>query len=121
MSGNPPTEPEVLHEKSLESGREYSFRIPGNLSYTEGHFENEPIVPGVVLVDWVIKRIPRIVSGDVNIKQIKRVKFHEPLQPDDECTLQIKRDGGEDTIAFVYEGSDGVHSRGRILISAVEK
>ncbi len=47
----------------------------------EGHFPGQPIVPGVVILDEIIKAFNREQDATCKIQKIPFVKFLLPLQP----------------------------------------
>jgi 3-hydroxymyristoyl/3-hydroxydecanoyl-(acyl carrier protein) dehydratase len=58
--------------------------IPPDHPALPGHFPGDPIVPGVVLLDCVV----RTVGGRVNFPA---VKFHAPLRPGEEFAIRIEQ------------------------------
>lgn len=59
-----------------------------------GHFPGHPLVPGVVLLDWVIQALnqhcaplPNFVCG---AWQIEQAKFLSPVAPGDTLNLDLK-------------------------------
>ena len=48
-----------------------------------GHFPGDPIVPGVVLLDEVLRALPGRMD-------IARAKFHAPLRPAEEFVIRIE-------------------------------
>ncbi|MGA9422779.1 MAG: hydroxymyristoyl-ACP dehydratase [Rhodanobacteraceae bacterium] len=56
-----------------------------------GHFPDDPVVPGVVLLDAVAALLER--DGYGRIAHIVVVKFQAPLRPEQSANLRITTDG----------------------------
>ena len=73
-----------------------SYRYVGDESFFAGHFPNEPIVPGVILVEsmaqscraWLNWRLGRKASGF--IASIERVKLIKPVHPGDVVEMEAR-------------------------------
>ncbi len=61
--------------------------IPPDHPALAGHFPGEPIVPGVVLLDLVLKEASK---GSSRIT-LPSVKFHAPLRPGEEFVIHIEK------------------------------
>ncbi len=46
-----------------------------------GHFEEEPILPGVALVDAVVELVSRALGKTLRLKKLSYVKFFQIVQP----------------------------------------
>ena len=78
-----------------------SLRIPMELRYLKGHFENRPIVPGVVLLQWIYHFIDEYWKLSMNTAIVNRLKFSKPITPGDNLTLTLNLI--ENAVAFLYE------------------
>lgn len=46
-----------------------------------GHFEEEPILPGVALIDAVVQILSRVKGKEMRLKKLKFVKFFQIVKP----------------------------------------
>ena len=79
--------------------------IPSALIYLQGHFDREPIVPGVVLLHWVYYYSLEHLSRRLDPMRVNRVKFFKPIHPNDQITLILTRLPGG--VEFTYLDSFG--------------
>ncbi len=80
-----------------------SLSIPMELRFLRGHFDNKPIVPGVVLLHWVYHFIDEHWKLPMNQAKINRLKFSHPVMPGDKLTLTLKR--GATGVEFLYQNA----------------
>lgn len=77
-----------------------------------GHFPGEPLVPGVVLLEYVAAAID-LKLGVRRVIAIPSVKFLAPLRPGERFRIQLSpRD--ETSIAFVCRRGSTILARGRL-------
>lgn len=69
---------------------DYTFTIPASHPSLEGHFPNNSIVPGVVILDEVFS-IVKNLKPDLTIATIPMVKFTHPLLAEQIVTIEIKQ------------------------------
>ncbi len=64
-----------------------SFTIPLNHPALHGHFPGNPVVPGVVVLDHVIRMLAAAGVPLARLRKLKQVKFIEPLLPEQAATV----------------------------------
>ena len=58
-----------------------TWSLPANHPVFRGHFPGNPIVPGVMLLEWVQDEVARAVSRAPSALRIREAKFFTPLGP----------------------------------------
>jgi len=80
------------------------LRVPAAHPIFTGHFPGRPIVPGVMLLEWVLDECARMRTCAPSALRIREAKFFAPLQPDQSATLQLER--GERRCTFnIHHGT----------------
>lgn len=71
----------------------YSWVVPADLPYFQGHFKDNPVLPAVALLDLSLTLIN---SLDSSLKRtfltIKTAKFSEVIKPGDILKIHLKTD-----------------------------
>ena len=108
------TRPEVLSVQREGDTARLSLHIPGDLMYFRGHFQQVPLLPGVVQVDWAIRLAQAQFALPPHFKKLSALKFMRVLSPGTQTELQLhwQRDRGE--LSFRYTSGDTIYSSGRI-------
>ncbi len=104
--------PDVLEQTVSDREAHLQLQVPHDLVYTDGHFEGEPIVPGVVLLDWALEIARDVYPSLKKLSEIRSIKFKRSLQPGDQCELELHRNSSSSAISFTY------HRRDRICAEA---
>lgn len=69
--------------------------VPQDLRFFEGHFEGNPMLPGIAQLVALAHRRAREVFGDLGTeKRIARVKFESVIRPGDELDVVLERGPG---------------------------
>jgi 3-hydroxymyristoyl/3-hydroxydecanoyl-(acyl carrier protein) dehydratase len=109
--------PNIEDKKQLQSDLfEIWLNIPQNLYYLNGHFPDMAIVPGVVLLHWVVQFTQEIFKPEGFVCLIKTIKFTNIVRPKDVLVLRLERiiDQTETIINFSYSSDKITYSSGSL-------
>jgi 3-hydroxyacyl-[acyl-carrier-protein] dehydratase len=70
-----------------------------------GHFPGAPLVPGVLLLEAVRRAAERTLRRPLRLAEVVDVRFHQPLAPDAEATLQARLVAADGRVAVVGDAS----------------
>jgi len=88
--------------------------IPAELIYFEGHFENNPVLPGVVQVYWAEKLGRQMLPVEGRFKGLEVIKFLQIIVPNDKVTISLEYNATKKSLTFKFQSEKGLHSSGRI-------
>lgn len=106
-----------LLEKSAERAV-FELTGPSNLLYFDGHFPGQPILPGVVQLDWVIRfgRECFVLPGE--FRAVQGLKFRRVIPPDMPFILELDHRPETAVLDFKILSDLGTHASGRVLFGA---
>jgi len=88
--------------------------VPTDLMYFDGHFDDFPILPGVVQTYWAEKFGRDMLSIDGCFKRLEAVKFVSIIHPDSRFSLTLEYNKVKKVLLFKYESESELSSSGRI-------
>jgi 3-hydroxymyristoyl/3-hydroxydecanoyl-(acyl carrier protein) dehydratase len=112
----------IILENSVKTASELELVLifPKNFIFFRGHFDNFPILPGVIQLHYAIRFIKEYFPGDFFIKGFEKVKFLKMIFPDRIVFLKLNRIR-EDRFSFLFETKDReTCSLGEILLNYVD-
>ncbi len=86
------------------------FIMPDSHPVLLGHFPDDPIVPGVILMAWCEQLAADFAQTPVITHSWPRVKFFHPLKPGQTCRITIESDSGTQASFRVQTDSELVAS-----------
>ena len=75
-----------------------TFAIGADHPALPGHFPGTPVVPGVVVLDQVLRLSEEWLGRSLGARALKLVKFHSPLLPEQRAEVLLDLDG--ETLGF---------------------
>jgi len=101
-----------------EGGREVrtlAIPVPPELAFFRGHFDEKPVLPGVVQLDHVVLRQIRRAWPDLAApRRVLRLKFKRLIRPGARLTLRLVRRAAEPRVDFEIETAEGGCSSGTL-------
>ncbi|MBX9428681.1 AMP-binding protein [Ralstonia pseudosolanacearum] len=80
---------EMLSHVRDAEGDHYELRVPPELVHFRGHFPGLPILPGVVLVDWIACLAAELADSTRSLRSIDQLKFMAPVPPAALVSVQL--------------------------------
>ncbi len=90
----------------------YAFEVEPEHEAFHGHFPDQPILPGVVQVDWAMRLGADAFGPFGAFQSLEHLKFQAVIVPDEPITLTLAWDDAARELAFHYRGQEGVKSGG---------
>lgn len=106
--------PEILAHEMLDDGVMLTLRIPTNLTYFKGHFEQIPIVPGVVQIQWVVHFAKAYLGLHKVFSHMEAIKFKELLLAGQPLRLSLRYHPVTGKLTFRFYSETVEYSSGRI-------
>ncbi|MGS2718099.1 ApeI family dehydratase [Eionea flava] len=90
------------------------LHVPNNLSWFDGHFPEQKILPGVVQVDWAGKLAKALFADIGEFKQLSNIKFKSVVVPNTNMELELSYDMKKGSIKFHFFSQSESFSMGTI-------
>lgn len=114
FSGDSHEWPIILSSDRQADSIKLDLLVPAETRWFKGHFDNQPIFPGVAQVFWA----ESFARGEFDIPeggyQIKSLKFINMLLPDTKVTLSIESFPQKASWKFKYHAGEIIFSSGTI-------
>lgn len=78
--------------------------IPADHPVLAGHFPGRPIVPGVMLLEWVWDHAALVLARDRPSLRFRQVKFLAPLLPEQQAQLRLEVRGNRCDFSIQRDG-----------------
>ncbi len=116
-NSNSPTKPAIDKiNKTGENKIELSLNILENLYYFNGHFPDNPVLPGVIQIDWAIKFAKEYLNVTGDFKGMEVIKFYNFIVPNELVTLTLSYKKDSNKLNYSFKSSHAKFSSGRIIL-----
>lgn len=85
----------------------------------EGHFPGDPILSGLLQVDWAIRLGRETFGFPGPFRALEHLKFQAPIRPAEPVALHLSWDATRGHLDFLYVGPEGRKSQGTAVFSPV--
>lgn len=83
------------------------LHLDPDLFWFQGHFDVQPLLPGVAQLDWVMHYATTLLAPGFRFHSIQNVKFQAPLLPETTVTLELAWQMDKQLLTFSYQRHDG--------------
>ncbi|WP_119395871.1 ApeI family dehydratase [Salinibius halmophilus] len=102
----------IAREQLAEDTAQWRLRVPSDCKFFNGHFDGNPILPGVTQVHWAVAFASELQVGEFT--GLPQVKFMQPILPEAEISLRIKHLGKK--LQFEYFDDANTYSAGTVTV-----
>lgn len=99
---------------------EVVLRIDADLFWFHGHFPQQPILPGVAQLDWVMHYGIGCLAAGKQFSAVENIKFQQPVLPGSLLKLKLEWHEAKNQLSFRYlrvlNGEESVTSSGKIRL-----
>ena len=99
------TMPVSTYKKCYENSAEIGLIFKKESNFFNGHFDNCPILPGVVQVFFAHFFAKELFNTEISQNEIKRLKFTKVIKPETEVTLTLTNNSS--SIDYKYSEQNG--------------
>ena len=82
-----------------------TLRVPAQHPALAGHFPDNPIVPGVMILDAVISAAQAWLGTGIRIERLAHAKFLAPLKPEETAEIDLLLQGPRLGFAVHLDGT----------------
>jgi acyl-CoA synthetase (AMP-forming)/AMP-acid ligase II len=107
--------PQVLGLELAPRRAELKLLIPHELAYFANHFQNYPILPGVVQIAWAEHYGKVFFDINQPFSHMDVIKFVRRIKPGDALTLSLEWNAQAGKLYFTMSSEQGPHSSGRLV------
>lgn len=96
------------------------LHVPPGLTHFSGHYPGQPILPGVVQIDWAVRYAREHLALSGQFTALENIKFLALVLPDAQLELTLKWEAAKTRLEFSFATSERKHSSGRIVFGGGE-
>ncbi|AUX62095.1 AMP-binding protein [Simonsiella muelleri] len=113
-----PTQPNWQLISQNENEWQFSGSVPINLRYFMGHFDEFPLVAGVVQIQWAMDLARQFDWGNLPIVQMENLKYQQFIRPNDTVIVSLRWDAEKCKAYFSLSVDGKMCASGRAVFQA---
>lgn len=90
--------------------------VSSDLAFFEGHFPEQPVLPGVTQLDWAVKLGCEAFGYSAQVATLEVLKFQQLILPNTYVDLVIEHQPQKAKLIFSYREQDKRFASGRIVL-----
>ncbi|WP_028773455.1 3-hydroxyacyl-ACP dehydratase FabZ family protein [Shewanella waksmanii] len=106
--------PPIISHSADNDEAHWRLAINAELPFFEGHFPQQPVLPGVTQLDWAIQLGAKHFGYAIDVASLEVLKFQQLMLPGTEVTLRISHKANKQKLVFTYYDGDKRYGSGRI-------
>jgi 3-hydroxymyristoyl/3-hydroxydecanoyl-(acyl carrier protein) dehydratase len=106
--------PSILN-RTLDAGATYTLAVGPDLLAFRGHFPGDPILPGVVQLDWAAHFGAEAFGPLGTFQGMEHIKFMQIIRPGEVVDLHLAFHPETGKLVFTYASAEGKKSSGVLL------
>ncbi|WP_299493304.1 thioester dehydrase [uncultured Shewanella sp.] len=108
--------PDIISRSLNDTSATWRLRIDKDLPYFKGHFNRQPVLPGVTQLDWAIRLGCEHFQYPAYTTSLEVLKFQHLILPDTEIDLCVTLDTKKHKLSFIYCDDNTRFSSGRLAV-----
>ena len=111
------TEPDILAVHLANDVVEIDMFVPANLFQFQGHFPDEPILPGVAQLDWAARLSGEYFCHHGRFSKLSRIKFLRLIRANSRLMLRMEIQHAKRRLRFSYQDDKAICSTGYLELA----
>lgn len=111
----PQTDPLWSERQKMDNSLILKGKVPLDLIYFKGHFNQFPLVPGVIELQWVVDSCKELLQREINVQRVDNLKFQKFLRPGDEIELMLRWEEVKNRVVFQLKSNNDMCGSGIII------
>jgi acyl-CoA synthetase (AMP-forming)/AMP-acid ligase II/3-hydroxymyristoyl/3-hydroxydecanoyl-(acyl carrier protein) dehydratase len=110
--------PDARWVDRTETHAELALEISQELEVLEGHFPEQPVVPGVAQLHWAIGWGREAFACQGHLARMEVLKFQALMLPGHQVKLVLDWNAEKSSLTFKFSSQTAVYSSGRVVLTA---
>jgi 3-hydroxymyristoyl/3-hydroxydecanoyl-(acyl carrier protein) dehydratase len=111
----------TLAEDSTADTIHAHVEIDSASQWFNGHFPNEPILPGFAILAMVFDAISLASKENVTLKGLKKIRFKQPIKPGDQIEIITETHDDPGMVPFTVSANGTQACKGALMVDPIHK